>query len=312
MNGKSSPPAGGVNLSGAPGPGAGALSPGGDALFHYRLPGRAGGQRPGAHAARTTGAGNEFTAHARLFDHPDPRRLDLRASLRAGRDEWLVRTYRQRAAVPVYGVVDVSASMAVGAPDTKLESAAAFVATMAASAFQSGDAAGLCAFDGTVRDDLYHAARHSRGAGLAMAETILGARPLPAPPDACGLVGALRQLAGREALVFLLSDFNWPLDVLETAFDLLSRAWVVPLVLWDAAEITPPAANGFARLRDAETGRVRALWVSAALRRHWLDKVAERRRALDRLFLARAVRPLYVSGAIAPETVSAYFFESLP
>src|SRR6202051_141067 len=68
--------------------------------FHYRLPMRAGGSRPGSHPGSSFGAGQAFAMHARLFDHPDPRRLDLRASLRAIPAEWLVRVHFQRVAGP--------------------------------------------------------------------------------------------------------------------------------------------------------------------------------------------------------------------
>ncbi|KAB7631796.1 MxaS protein, partial [Verminephrobacter sp. Larva24] len=47
--------------------------------FHYRLPARAGGFRPGSHLGRSLGPGQEFATHVRLFDNPDPRRIDLRA-----------------------------------------------------------------------------------------------------------------------------------------------------------------------------------------------------------------------------------------
>ena len=82
--------------------------------FQYRLPGRAGGFRPGSHPGSSFGSGQEFALHGRLFDHPDPRRIDLRASLRAVPPEWLVRVYLQRVAVPVQVLVDVSASMHFG------------------------------------------------------------------------------------------------------------------------------------------------------------------------------------------------------
>ena len=50
--------------------------------FHYRLPYRVGGWRPGAHPGTRLGAGQEFVSYMSLYDRPDPRRLDLRASLR--------------------------------------------------------------------------------------------------------------------------------------------------------------------------------------------------------------------------------------
>ena len=123
--------------------------------FHYRLPARVPGQRPGAHHGASLGTGQQFAAHRRLFDHPDPRRLDLRASLRDVRREWLVRIQRQRTAVPVHAMVDVSASMHFGVDKTKLEVAADFVEALGRSAFRSGDALGLLAFDAGTRADLF-------------------------------------------------------------------------------------------------------------------------------------------------------------
>ncbi len=60
----------------------------------------------------------------RLYDRPDPRRLDLRASLRNIQQEWLVRVNRQQTSIPVHAVVDVSASMSFGSRRSKLEVAA--------------------------------------------------------------------------------------------------------------------------------------------------------------------------------------------
>src|SRR5262245_33962527 len=123
--------------------------------FHYRLPRRLGAWRPGSHPATTLGAGQEFMAHASLFDRPDPRRLDLRASLRDVRGDWLVRVNRQRAAVAAIAMVDVSASMAFGEPKSKLLVAADFVEALGLSAFRVGDTVGLSAFDSTDRMDLF-------------------------------------------------------------------------------------------------------------------------------------------------------------
>ena len=277
-----------------------------DTTFHYRVGGRADGRRPGAHAGRTGGTGNAFLAHARLFDHPDPRRLDLRASLRAGTNEWLVRTYRQRAAVTLLAVVDVSASMAYGSP-RKLDVAADFVASMGDSAYQTGDTAGLLAFDSATREDLYQPPRHSRVIGQAMAAQLRAAAPARAP--GCGVQAALQPLAGREALVFLVSDFHWPLKQVAAALDLLVRAWVVPLVLWDEQEMQPPALPHFVRLRDAESGALRSLWLTPRLRRQWQEQLAERRRQLDVLFAKRQLHPLYLTGHYDPIQLSQYFLE---
>jgi uncharacterized protein (DUF58 family) len=281
-----------------------------DIGFVYRIPGRSGAHRPGAHRASTNGAGNAFHSHARLFDHPDPRRLDVRASLRAGRGEWLVRAYRQRAAISIRLLVDVSASMHVGAPLRKLDIAARFAESAAYSAFSVGDTVGMLAFDAAHREDLYFPATHSRGAGQSMRSALAACRP--GRDAGCGLVETARQLAGRRELVFLVSDFHWPLAAMAEAMNMLSHAWVVPLVVWDQSEVAPPPTDGFVTLRDAETGDATPVWINARLRQRWMAQVASRRHALDALFGARSLLPVYLHGGYDAQALSRYFLELVP
>jgi uncharacterized protein (DUF58 family) len=281
-----------------------------DIAFFYRIPGRSGTHRPGAHQASTNGAGHAFHSHARLFDLPDPRRLDVRASLRAGRGEWLVRAYRQRAAITLRLVVDVSASMQVGAPLRKLDIAARIAESAAHSAFGVGDTVGMLAFDAVHREDLYFPAVHRRGAGQQMRQSIAACNP--GKTAGCGLVETARQLAGRRELVFLVSDFHWPLGLMAEAMDMLSHAWVVPLVVWDQTELAPPPVDGFVTLRDAETGAATPVWVNARLRQRWAAQLASRRRALDALFGSRSLHPLYLDGGFDTAALSRYFLELAP
>jgi len=279
--------------------------------FHYRLPTRVGGQRPGAHPGLGLGSGGEFIAHDSLFRRPDPRRLDLRASLhRAARldDDWLVRVHRQRASVPVHLVVDVSASMHFGAPLRKLEHVAAFARSLGRSAYRLGDRVALHAFDAHERGDLRLPASHGRGVGELIAQILCSCRG--GAGGAQGLLEATAQLAGRDALVFIASDFHWPLDGLGAALDRLGHAYVVPMVVWDPHEIEPPPANGIAAARDAESGRERTLWMRPALRARWRRAVAERRAELRRLFAARSLRPFAIEGRFDPEAMSRYFIEA--
>ncbi len=260
-----------------------------------------------------------------LYDRPDPRRLDLRASLRSLTGEWLVRVNRQRAGLSVYAVVDVSASMTFGVTP-KLNVVSDFLESLGISAFRSADAVGLLAFDSNERDDLFVPARISRGAGSVMSATLRqgrdargGARRDGAShpwastsADARGDRGLERttnRLAGRAGLVFIVSDFHWPLDRLGVILDLLANAFVVPLVVWDPAETVPPAKNGFALLRDAETSSQRALWLRPSLRTRWRDSVANRRRELERIFASRSIAPVYMEGEFDSERLSRYFLE---
>jgi hypothetical protein len=296
--------------------------------FHYRLPSRIGGQRPGAHKGHSLGGGQLFAGHRRLLDHPDPRRLDLRASLRDSRGDWLVQVQRQRVAIPVHAIVDVSASMHFGTQRSKLQVAADFVEAMGTSAFRIGDPAGLSAYDGSERDDLYLPARHGRGAGVAMAALLRDSAPRPptrangawwrrkVAPRATpgGLAACAARLAGRRGLVFVVSDFHGPLDDLAAALDALAHAFVVPMIAWDPAETTPPDAQGLLAVRDAETGARRTLWLREGLRREWREAVAARRAELNALFAARDLRSfelLGAAGAFDAEALTQYFLETV-
>jgi hypothetical protein len=131
-----------------------------------------------------------------------------------------------------------------------------------------------------------------------------------APGSIAGLEQALGRLVSRPGLVFLLSDFHWPLDRLGPAVDLLTGSFVVPMIIWDHAEIEPPGHDAIAALEDAESGASRTLWMRPKLRAQWRDNVALRRLELDRLFASRSIRPFYVTGAFDADALSEYFFEA--
>lgn len=276
--------------------------------FHYVLPRRVGGQRPGSHAGAGLGAGLEFMSHQALYQRPDPRRLDLRASLRSLTGDWLVRVHRQRASIAVHAVVDVSSSMAFGARTPKLHVAADFVAALGNSAFRAGDSVGMLAFDAKERRDLFIPARVGRGLGIEMALALRQCASFPGSIE--GLADAAWHVAGREGLIFLVSDFHWPLERLGSVLDLFAPAHVVPLIVWDPAEIEPPAKDAIAPLFDAESGASRTFWLRPSLREKWRDAVAQRRAELNRFFELRNLRPFYVHGVFDSDRMSRYFLEA--
>ena len=67
-----------------------------------------------------------------------------------------------------------------------------------------------------------------------------------------GLEEAVLRVAARQGLVFLVSDFHWPLDRLNGVLDVLVHAYVVPVIVWDRARFSR-AHNALAVLRDSES-----------------------------------------------------------
>lgn len=277
--------------------------------FHYRLPRRLGTWRPGSHPATSLGTGQEFVSHASLYDRPDPRRLDLRASLRDIRGDWLVRVNRQRAAVPVQVIVDVSASMAFGSQRPKLQVVADFVEALGQSAFRVGDSLGMAAFDERERMDLFVPALLSRGTGALMSSLLRNCTS--GGTGAVGLSDAALHYAGRAGLIFLVSDFHWPLERLDPVLDLLAHAYVVPMIVWDPAETNPPTETGLLSVWDVESRSQRTLWMRPSLRARWLDAIEQRRAELTERFARRNIRPFHMSRDFDSEAMSRYFLEAV-
>jgi hypothetical protein len=275
--------------------------------FHYRFPRRGGGWRQGSHAGSSLGLGQEFVSHRRLYDWPDPRRLDLRASVRDVRSDWLVRVNRQRVSVPVYVIVDVSASMGFGSHGRKLQVAADFVEALGPSAFRVGDAVGMFAFDRHAREDLFVPALLSRGMGNLMASMLTQCQTSAAGSE--GLQEVALDIAGRQSLIFLLSDFHWPLACLTQLLEVLASSHVVPMVIWDAAELQPPAKDALMPLRDMESGSQRTLWMRPRLRARWAEAVEERRTQLVAACEPYGSHPFFVCGNFDSDALSRYFFE---
>jgi hypothetical protein len=189
--------------------------------------------------------------------------------------------------------------------NAKLAVLADFVESLAWSAWRTGDSFGFVGCDATVRADLLQPQSRHRAAG---GETARRLRALhPEGQDARALLDAPRHLGRRRALLFLVSDFHLPLELIAQVLDGLSAHDVVPTVLWDPLEFGLGAARGLAQVIDPETGRQRLVWWRPALRARWEAAHAERRAALLQLFRARRLKPLFIEGRYDAEAVTRHF-----
>lgn len=253
-----------------------------------------------------------FVAHARLFDQPDPRRLDLRASLSNLHRDWQVRVNQHRAAIDIMAIVDVSHSMHFGMRRTKIEVATDFLHALGFSAGGYSDAVGLLAFDSSVREDLTMPVRNGRGAGALMADLIASSQPsvtCVGAASASALAQCVAQASGRARLVFVCSDFHWSLGNLASLFDPLAGALVVPVVIWDSAEVAPPDAAQLLSLGQIGSAVKRHLWLSSGVKKQWLDNVATRKKAIADAFTPMDSQPFFVVGGFDAEALSRYFME---
>ena len=279
--------------------------------LHYRIGSQVLGHFPGRHRSTRGDSGFEYRGQAGLLDAPDPRRLDLHASLRDPFGDWKVRVYSQRKAVPVVMVADLSASMGFNGARRRLDVVADFVDSLSVSAWRSGDSFGFIGCDASVRNDLLLLPTRLRGAGGALAQTLrslpLDGRPAGSGASSHALALAHRHLGRQRALVFLVSDFHLPLAEVEGVLASMAQHDLVPVVVWDAIEFSLTARSGLAHIVDPETGRRRLVWWRAALRERWRAALQDRRDALLHLFRAHRLKPLFIEAGFDADAVTRHF-----
>lgn len=79
--------------------------------FSYHIGWRSRSRRPGRHKSNQRGMGIEFRGHTTLLSYPDPRRIDIRQTIRDPLEQVHVRIFNQKSITPVFVLCDMSGSM---------------------------------------------------------------------------------------------------------------------------------------------------------------------------------------------------------
>lgn len=275
--------------------------------FTYQIGWRTRGRHPGRHSSMQRGLGMEFRGHAPLISYPDPRRIDLRQTIRDPFDQVWVRIFNQKSSVPVYVVCDLSGSMGFSGQMRKLEIAAEITASAAYSAFRVNDPFGFVGFDEKVRDDWMFTSTTKVHGAFELTDRLAAHRP---GHVAAAALGDVAQFLPRErSLVLLVSDFHTPLDLLGDQLTTLMRHHVVPLVLWDAAEYRNLPEFGIASVTDCETGARRTLFLRKNYRERILQAFEDRRSALEKLFMSVDMPPLFIEDRFEADDLTEYFYQ---
>jgi hypothetical protein len=275
------------------------------AEFHYRARLQASSFVPGAHPGHVVGGGIDVAAVVPLHRARDPRRLDLRAGLRDPWGGWWAREFHQRSQLAVVLLADVTASMAAPGRGDKHAVVGDLARSLCRSAQRAGDAYGQVAFDSDVLPALQLPPTRARQAASVAAEAL--AAHVCRGSSAQGLLAAVQQLPRRPALVLLTSDFHFDLALLDTALAQMARHDVVPVWLRDAAELEALPAHGLLELRDAESGRLRSLWMRPALRARWQQRVQAHREAVQACFARHQRAALVLGERFDADRLSDYF-----
>jgi uncharacterized protein (DUF58 family) len=218
-----------------------------------------------------------------------------------------VRRFEQKASIVVYALVDLSASMGFEGNGGKMQIVADLCGALAASARRIGDSFGLIGAAQAIVPELFLPATRSRG---NEAEMIARLRAfVPEGRGAQGLLEAASYLAGRRKLVFVISDFHWPINLIVALFETLSQHDVVPVVLKSHRETEELPRFGLTTLTDLETGRRRLFAMRPSLRARWMERQAEHDRALRAAAARYGRAPFEILGPIDWDRLAAYLLD---
>ncbi|PPD48871.1 MAG: MxaS protein [Methylobacter sp.] len=270
-------------------------------IFQYRLSMPSSRVYPGAHVGRMVSSGHLFKQHEPLIAHPDPRRIDLRASVLDVFGQYRVRVYQQHSLVDVLLLADLSESMSQN--KTML---LASLDAIAESAFSYGDRFSFigCGSETTPRYQLNHC--RQRGALRAFSQQLQAARFTPQNPH---WQAVLPHLPNRPSLVFWLSDFHSDLASLSPILPQLRQHDVIPLVVWQTGDYENLPEWGLASFQDSESRATRTLFMRPALRRTIVQNFQQRRRHLQNFFRRFGCEPLFLQDNFNAAQVQAYFLQ---
>ncbi len=286
-------------------------------LFFYTIQWRSTSYHAGATLTTHHGNGSDFAGFSSLLACPDPKRIDIRASVRIVPHQWLVRTYLERAAIRVFAIVDLSSSMFFDGESNMRQQVTEFVSSLAWSATRQGDAFGMRAAadasipawqvmptfqPGTAHMIAQQMTRYWQAAAVASEGEGNGATAMPEAIEAIG---------PQRALVFLLSDFYWSDDLLQNTLQAGQGHDVIPVVLRDRSATEGLPAFGWVRLRDMETGEARSWMLRRRLHQQIVAHAQQQKQVLNaRLLKAGTRAPLWLSPGWRAEDVSRHLMET--
>jgi uncharacterized protein (DUF58 family) len=281
--------------------------------FSYHIAWRSRSRRPGRHKSNQRGMGMEFRGHTSLLSYPDPRRIDIRQTIRDPMEQVHVRIFNQKSVTPVFVLCDMSGSMQYagsrqdGSTQKKIEIAADIAQSVAQSATRNRDLVGFIGFDDVVREDWLCTLSARPHTTIEMAENLrtyaveeVGSR---------GVVDTVRLLPRERSLIFMVSDFHMPIADLEESLVLMQGHHIVPIVLWDSTEYTDLPQFGITNVTDPETGAKRTLFLRKAYRESILQSFADRRKIIENLFLRYDMQPFFVENSFDADKLSDYFHQ---
>lgn len=275
-------------------------------IFYYR---KAAQQSvfPGAHPGKIVGSGQLFKQHMPLITAPDPRHIDLRASVLDPFGQFQVKAFQQQSRLDVFLLADLSASMSYQGQRNKQQQIIDCLLSISHSAHMTGDRFGFVGCGQTINPQLLISPANLQQGRVDELAKMLKKSSLKGQAES--LLQAANYLPSRSAIVFLLSDFYMPITIIQQQMQRLNQHTVVPLVLWDQQEYSDLPSWGLVKFSDSEQGKTRTLFMRPTLHQKIIHAFEQRKQQLRACFRAFGCEPLFIDKGYRAESISQYFLQ---
>jgi len=270
--------------------------------LRFMTKGRLGGRLSGLHVSPKAGMSVEFADYREYHPGDDIRYVDWNIYGRLER--LLVKSFIHESDLPIYLLVDVSASMQLGTPP-KLRFAAQLALALAHLGLHTMDRVGVFPFAHRLLSSIpaQQGASHIR----RVYDTLSRLDAHDETAFERSIMGFL-SLTRETGLVLILSDFLFPTGIEDGIGRLLHRGDEVAVLQILAPDEVDPAKSGTTQVVDVETGRFTSLNLGATTLASYRERLAEHQKRIQ-TFLEEQRVPLFTITTDSP--LEAVIFETL-
>jgi uncharacterized protein (DUF58 family) len=259
------------------------------AKLRFIVNGRRHGRLSGVHASPRAGVSLEFSDYRAYAPGDDFRYIDWNVYGRL--DRVLVKTFVHEADLPIYLLVDFSASMQVGTP-SKAQYAAQFAAGMAYLGLKETDRVGVYPFNDKLIQGL--PPRHGMGQMGKIVRLLREAEAGGRTSINQAITDFLAQTR-ESGIVFIISDFLGSDEFEEGLARLVYRGdEVTAIQVLDPADVSPPMV-GTTRLVDVESSQRMTLTIGHRTKEEYERRFREFQTRLKAFMLSRRINHFQVT-----------------
>jgi len=217
----------------------------------------------------------------------------------------MVKTFNQKSTISINIVADLSASISSKTNLDKLRVIQDFSRSLAFSARAYGD---RFSFTG-CNDEIDQLRAMPLSRDVSQIDVLIdNLQEDCLKGSSTALPLAHTAIGSRHSIVFLISDFLLPRELLTETLNSLASHYVIPVVIGKDQTLPGNVKRGLVSLFDSETGKSRKVFIRPGLVAQYHQRCNEFYESLMNQFSNQQLRPLLVNNNFDADEVSAYFY----